>query len=549
MKLSKILLIQPPIEDFYETDIRLQPIGLCYLKSTIQQYYPEISVKVLDFHSGWGRKSIPIPKSLEYLKPYYQYSDKSPFSVFYQYFHFGASFEEIIEVIKKEKADLIGISALFTPYFQEVIKTAEIIKKYLDIPIVLGGSHISAMPEQMLKYDCVDFIIRGEGERPIIEFIKCRIENGDLNSVPNLGYKKDGELILNPLLENYPFEKIPRPDFSDFDLQNYLYEKKPLAFITTSRSCAYKCSFCSVHTTFGKKYRKRDADSVFQEIIQRYESGYRVFDFEDDDLTFNKQDMIELCQKLQSNFKPGEIELLAMNGISYMSLDEVILTSMKKAGFSHLNLSLVSSSAETIKMCHRPHRIEQYHDTVNIAFRLGYKIVSYQIIGLPFETLESMIETLLVHVRLPVLIGASMFYLPPGSPISEQFPIQSEEALFKARLTSMALETDHFRRSDIYTLFITVRIINFIKGFSASGNKCTLIDLVKDLDGGDYRTTMGMKLLQILFDEQKLMTVSGKQHHLRTQFDYSLFSRIWNRLSYIQTQENKSIVLSTECKK
>ena len=68
MALRNILLIQPPIEDFYETDIRLQPIGLCYLKSTIQQYYPEINVKVLDFHSGWGRKSIPIPKSLEYSK-------------------------------------------------------------------------------------------------------------------------------------------------------------------------------------------------------------------------------------------------------------------------------------------------------------------------------------------------------------------------------------------------------------------------------------------------------------------------------------------------
>ena len=546
MALRNILLIQPPIEDFYETDIRLQPIGLCYLKSTIQQYYPEINVKVLDFHSGWGRKSIPIPKSLEYLKPYYQYPDKSPFSVFYHYYHFGASFEEIIETIKKEKADLIGISALFTPYFQEVIKTAEIIKKHLDIPILLGGSHVSAMPEQILKYDCVDFIIRGEGERPIVEFIKSWTENGGFHSVPNLGYKKDGKLILNALLDNYPFKKIPRPDFSDFDLQDYLYEKKPLAFITTSRSCAYKCSFCSVHTTFGKKYRKRDADSVMQEIIQRFESGYRVFDFEDDDLTFNKQDMIELCQKLQSYFEPGEIELLAMNGISYMNLDEAILTSMKKSGFSHLNLSLVSSSTETIKLCHRPHRLEQFHDTVIIAYRLGYKIVSYQIIGLPFETLDSMIKTLVVHAQLPVLIGASMFYLPPGSPISQQFPIQSETDLFKARLTAMAWETDQFSRSDIYTLFITVRIINFIKGLFVSGNGSTLTDLLKNFSSRDNRDATGIGLLKTLFDEQKLFAISGKQQHLRTQFDYSLFTRIWKELSYIQTQENKSIILCTE---
>jgi radical SAM superfamily enzyme YgiQ (UPF0313 family) len=546
MLLNKILLIQPPIEDFYETDIRLQPIGLCYLKSSIQKYYPEIKVKVLDFHTGWGRRSIPIPKPLKYLQSYYQYPDKSPFSVFYHYYHFGASFKEIIETIETEKADLIGISSLFTPYFQEVIQTATMIKQHFDIPIILGGSHVSAMPEQMLNYDCVDYIIRGEGEKPIVEFIKCWNKKGDLKTVPNLGYKKGGSILFNPIQENYPFNHIPNPDFSDFDFSDYLYEKKPLAFITTSRSCVYKCSFCSVHTTFGKKYRKRDTESIFQEMLQRYKAGYRVFDFEDDDLTYNKKNMIDLCQKLQSHFNPGDIKLLAMNGISYMSLDEELLIAMKRAGFSHLNLSLVSSNSATIEQCHRPYRLEKYYEVIEIAHRLGYQIVSYQIVGLPFENLKAMIETLILHANLPVLVGASMFYLPPGSPISEQFPLQSETELFKARLTSMAIETDQFCRSDIYTLFITVRIINFIKGLSFSSYQYLLSDLLDELENKNNKTKIGIRLLRRLFKEQKLFAFSGKQQHLRTQFNFLLFRKIWNQLKTITTQENKSIVLDIE---
>lgn len=546
MSFNKILLIQPPIEDFYETDIRLQPIGLCYLKSSIQKSYPNISVKVLDFHNGWGRKSIPIPKPLKYLQPYYQYPDKSPFSVFYHYYHFGASFEEIIETIKSEKADLIGISSLFTPYFKEVIKTAEVIKHHLDIPIILGGSHVSAMPEQMLKYDCVDYIIRGEGEKPMVEFIKCWNENGDFKSVPNLGYKVGDALIINPVRRNYAFSQIPNPDFSDFDVADYLYEKKPLAFITTSRSCAYKCSFCSVHTTFGKKYRKRDTDSIFQEMIQRYQKGYRVFDFEDDDLTFNKSNTINLCQKLQSHFNPGDIELLAMNGISYMGLDEELLIAMKKAGFSNLNLSLVSSNEATIEQCNRLHRIEKYLEIVDIAYQLGYQIVSYQIVGLPFENLDAMIETLILQTQLPVLVGASMFYLPPGSPISEQFPLQSETDMFKARLTAMAVETDQFSRTDIYTLFVTVRIINFIKGLSCASDQYRLTDLLNDLEDSNNTTKIGIMLLRSLFKEQQLYAITGKQQQVRTQFNFLLFKKIWKQLKTITTQENKTIVLDLE---
>ena len=78
----KVLLVQPPVQDFYDTDVRLQPIGLCYLKAAVNKHLPEVEVIIKDFHAGGGRKTVKIPQELQYLTDYYPVADKSPFSTF-----------------------------------------------------------------------------------------------------------------------------------------------------------------------------------------------------------------------------------------------------------------------------------------------------------------------------------------------------------------------------------------------------------------------------------------------------------------------------------
>ncbi|MBA4394140.1 MAG: B12-binding domain-containing radical SAM protein, partial [Desulfobacca sp.] len=459
----KLVLIQPPIQDFYDTAIRLQPLGLAYLKAAVKKHFPEWEVVIKDFHQGWGRRTITLPKDLAYLKDYYPWPDQSPFSLFHHYYHFGASFETIAREVAQEKPDLVGISSLFSPYYREVLQCAEAIKDRTDCPIVIGGSHVSAVPEMMLQHPKVDWVIRGEGERPLVELIKARQQGRGLEKVPNLGYKQEGRLIFNPLGDSYPLAELPFPDFSDFGQELYRYEKRPLCFILTSRGCPHQCSFCSVHRTF-PRYHRRSPQSVVEEMKLRHQEGYRVFDFEDDNLTYNREEMITLCQTIIQTFPVREIECLAMNGISYQSLDSELLVLMKAAGFTHLNLSLVSADPLIREKTFRTQGMEQYLQVVREAARLGFKIVSYQILGLPDESLDSMVRTLCLNAELPVLLGASPFYLTPGTPISGRFSKPTEEDIFKARLTAMAIESDHFQREELYTLFVTTRIINFIKG-------------------------------------------------------------------------------------
>ena len=539
----KILLIQPPVQDFYDTDIRLQPLGLCMLKAAARKFFPGIQVIVRDYHQGHGRKAVPLPAELSYLREYFRYPDTSPFSSFFHYYHFGASFEEIGVEVAHEKPELVGISSLFSAYHREALACAREVKRRLSIPVLMGGSHVSAAPLSVLRDPSVDFIIRGEGERPFIEFLKAWEAGQPLDSVPNLGFKKNGDPLLNPLAENFPLDELPVADFSDLSPHRYLFEKKPLCFITTSRGCPHQCTFCSVHLTFGDKFRRRSPDHVLSEIRQRYSEGYRVFDFEDDNLSFSKEDLKSILNALIAEFPGNDLRLVAMNGISYLSLDREILELMKKAGFRNLNISLVSANADVLARLKRPHTLSKYLDVVNQAHELGFNIVSYQILGLPYESLEDMINTMALMAALPVLIGASIFYLTPGSPIAREFPEMTGLDTLKARSTAMAVETDQFRRDDLYTLFITARIINFLKGLRLKEKTVTLQDALSEAEHAGQREKLGTQILRKLLVEKLLYaaTKGGFEHLPRFRAD--LFLKVWLKTKSLRTQDGTWIEL------
>ena len=137
------------------------------------KHLPDIEIIVKDYHSGAGRKTVQIPKELHYLTDYYGGRGQIAVLDFHRYYHFGKTFEDIEEDIAALKPDVVGISSLFTPYFREALEVAARVKKASNAIVVMGGSHASAVPESLLASAHVDYVIRGEGERPFVEFLRC----------------------------------------------------------------------------------------------------------------------------------------------------------------------------------------------------------------------------------------------------------------------------------------------------------------------------------------------------------------------------------------
>ncbi|HSC42286.1 MAG TPA: radical SAM protein [Candidatus Binatia bacterium] len=536
----RVLLVQPPVQDFYDTDVRLQPIGLAYLKAAVKKHLPHVEIIIKDYHGGCGRRTIAIPDELRDLVDYYPMADKSPFSTFHQYYHFGKSFDEIEREIAELAPHIVGISSLFTPYYREALEVAARVKKNSQAIVIVGGSHASAAPESLLASPDVDYVIVGEGEKPFVELLLALLNHTALGAVSNLAYRRAGELVFNPVGENFPIDDLPPPDLSDFSLDAYRLDRKPMTFMITSRSCPHKCSFCSVHSTFGTNYRRRALANVLEEIELRYSQGYRVIDFEDDNLTYYKQTFKELCRRLIDRFPRREMEFVAMNGVSYLSLDDELLELMYRAGFSHLNLALVSSDKSVRETTKRPHTLEAYLRVVNKAHALGFKIVSYQILGLPNETLESMIQTLAFNAQLPVLLGASPFYRTPSAPIARGLELNESDFL-RARLTALGVEHNDFSRDDIYTLFVITRVVNFLKGLPIQST--TNLSTVTETCSQESSVFIGLSLLKQLLSTGVLCFWTTKGLVVNRRFLPGIFFKLFSDLQFIGCLNGGRIVI------
>jgi radical SAM superfamily enzyme YgiQ (UPF0313 family) len=152
--------------------------------------------------------------------------------------------DENIEPFEYREADIVGITA----YTATVNRAYEIAQIYREkgIPTVMGGIHVSMMPEEALNY--CDTVVIGEAES-IWPKVLEDFEAGKLQKQ----YK--GEWID---LANLPF---PRRDI----LRNPYYQ---WGSIQTSRGCPMNCTFCSVTAFNGRRFRRRPLDAVIEELEQ-----------------------------------------------------------------------------------------------------------------------------------------------------------------------------------------------------------------------------------------------------------------------------------------
>jgi molybdenum cofactor biosynthesis enzyme MoaA len=310
----------------------------------------------------------------------------------------------------------------------------------------------------------------------------------------------------------------------------------------TSRGCPYACSFCSIHQTFGQGYRRRRLEDIMAEIEQRFQQGYRVFDFEDDNLTFNLPEMKKLCRQLIKRF-PAAITCMAMNGISYLDLDRELLQLMRQAGFQDLNISLVSSNADVLAGNRRANDLHKYVEVVQQAQELKFKIVSYQILGLPDESLETMIQTIIIAGHLPVLLGLSCFYLTPGTHAARDFPPPDSKQMICSRSTTLGFEGTRHNRDDLYTLVVAGRILNFLKGLEPAHEAVNLNSLFDRFETEISRTAGALKILKNLLDNRVLFSYTKEGLRPVKRFKINLFFDLWQKLEYITTRSQQRILL------
>jgi radical SAM superfamily enzyme YgiQ (UPF0313 family) len=440
----RVLLVQPPIEDFYTTPIRLYPLGLLYAARVIENAGAEVAA--LDCLSPPKKRQLPIPACFGYLPPL----DRVP-HFFKGYYRFGLSDEEILRRVDAFSPDLIGISAQFTAYYESVERLARLLKSRSRAPIFIGGHHATVFaPEIRRRTPEIDFVLQGPAERCLPEFLASR-GLGRL-SVPSGG----GAATEVDWRSLQAAHRLVRG-------ADYRIGRKNYISLSAGRGCPYGCDFCSVHRMFGRKAEYRSIDSVLDEMrTSRTEKDALVFNFEDDNLSFDRAWFLEFLRAVASDPTLRGAELTAMNGLCHNTLDAEVLSAMRAAGFRELNVSLVTASAELRARYRRPElvdRFDKFSRLIREAQRLSFFITAYVIIGLPGQTYEEARATVDGLLALDVLVGPSVYYAAPGSPLHERegLPPAVRDDWNLCRSSAFAVETPDFRRAQQLELFSYVR--------------------------------------------------------------------------------------------
>ncbi len=468
--MSDILLIQPPIRDFYLTAKRTIPYGLaCIAAPLIREGY---SVEILDGLATGKSKKVKLPPEMTYLSDFYSGPDISPFSLFHDFRHFGLDEEAIGESARNSGAFLVGVSSLFTPYSAEAIRCAQEVKRKCPGAVtVLGGHHPTEMPEEVLRHDCVDFIIRGEGEVAMNLLADAIRGEALVESVPGIGFRAaGGKLFIRSPAALKNLDDVLLPAVELIDRNFYQRGKRPCAVISASRGCPLGCSYCSIGCSSWSGFRLKSVGRVIEEMERAvFGIGVRFIDFEDENISYNRQWFRHLLSEIVLKFRGCGLELRAMNGLFPPALDEEVICAMKAAGFSALNLSLCTTCRDQLKRFRRPDVREDFERSLVCAEKYGLEAVGYIIVGGPGQDPLDSVADLLYLADKNAIAGVSVFYPAPGSADFEKCRVQNllPPALSLMRSTALPI-SNTTTREDSVTLLRLGRILNFFKSLDSA---------------------------------------------------------------------------------
>jgi len=245
--------------------------------------------------------------------------------------------DENIEPFTYREADIVGITVLT----MSVLRAYEISQIYREkgIPTVLGGIHVSMMPEEALRY--CDAVVVGEAEH-VWPTVLEDFEKGCLKK------QYQGKWAN---LDTLP---IPRRDI----LKNEFYT---WGSIQTSRGCPMNCTFCSVTAFNGRRFRRRPLESVIEELESIPQK--KIFIIDDNIIGYGKDDL-EWARAFFKRIIEKKIKKIFFTQTSILfGEDPEIVQLAAKAGIRILLIGMESINSETLSAYGKKINLEQLHQT------------------------------------------------------------------------------------------------------------------------------------------------------------------------------------------
>jgi radical SAM superfamily enzyme YgiQ (UPF0313 family) len=301
------------------------------------------------------------------------------------------------------------------------------------LPIIIVGGHVAALPERTLREEAIDFACNGEGPITIAELLEVLRSGGDQGPYDYTGVQglvwRDGDQVRNNLaaqlikdvdkdLHGNVWDLLPMAKYRAHNWQCFgdLGARQPYASIYTSLGCPYKCTFCCINAPFGtNRYRMRDPKAVAAEIDLLHGTyGVKTYKIIDEMFVLNERHVAGLCDALIARD-------YGLNIWAYARVDTVkprMLEKLRKAGVRWLALGIESGSDHVRDGAEKSFSQSEIIDIVRQIQQAGISVIGNFIFGLPDDDAQTMQQTLDLALELNCEFAnfySAMAY--PGSPL------------------------------------------------------------------------------------------------------------------------------------
>ncbi len=326
------------------------------------------------------------------------------------------SVEELANMVQGYDAVGITVVSAFAVRAIELLKAIQATKN--NAPVIVGGPHVTAMPESLLEYGA-HYAVIGEGEITMCELLE-QLEAGsrDLTQIKGLCFKDQNGFVFTgnrPKID--PLDQLPIPARDLLPMHLYRgsparSSHQPSHSMLTSRGCPGTCTFCS-KKTFGTKVRYFSAERILEEfLLLQNKYGARDVAVMDDNFVSNSEMVLSVCELMrQSDFNISWSVEARIDGV-----DRLILSQLKRAGCTWICYGIESGSQRILDLINKRTSKEQIRETIAITKEAGILIRGYFMLGLPTETLDEMEETLRFAIELDLDIASFSLFIPfPGT--------------------------------------------------------------------------------------------------------------------------------------
>lgn len=332
---------------------------------------------------------------------------------------FEFSIEVDVERAIKNKPDIIGISA-YTQNYPKAVSAAEKIKKELDIPVIVGGKHITALPSNIKS--CFDVGVVGDGELTMSDLVKMYIDKKalhpeDLYNIPGIVFRDGDKLHITPEREPLRNLDILPPPKRDILFTYWPGRTKKWIWgqgLYTSRGCPYKCPFC-VHSKirFVTRYHSpARVVSEIEEVIRRF-PDYTATVIYDDLFAVNKKRLREIVNLIVAEKINRKLSFSVLCKSSIF--DEEVAIMLKEMNVRYIAFGFESGDEKTLQYLKKDSSsVEDNIRAIDLCDKFGMYSTGYFVTGSPPETKEALNKTYwFIRKHYPPMRIAGTFFLKP----------------------------------------------------------------------------------------------------------------------------------------